>query len=71
MGKVHTNVGSIGINQEGGGSATPILFLHGVGSDKSVWNPQLDFFGRARRAIAIDYPGYGDSEFVEGATRDL
>ena len=51
-------------------SATPIIFLHGVGSDKSVWRPQLDHFGQARRAVAFDYPGYGESEFVEGATRD-
>ena len=54
----------------GGGDATPIIFLHGVGSDKSVWRPQLDHFGKSRRAIAFDYPGYGDSDFVEGAGRD-
>ena len=54
----------------GDGAATPILFLHGVGSDKSVWRRQLDHFARTRRAIAIDYPGYGESDPVEGATRD-
>ena len=32
---------------------TPIVFLHGVGSDKSVWRPQLDHFGRSRRAMAL------------------
>ena len=52
------------------GAGSPILFLHGVGSGKSVWNPQLDHFGATRRAIAFDYPGYGTSEFAEGATRD-
>jgi 3-oxoadipate enol-lactonase len=41
-----------------------------VGSDKSVWRPQLEHFGRSRRAIAIDYPGYGESEFLNEATRD-
>ena len=54
----------------GGGERTPIVFLHGVGSDKSVWRPQLEHFGRARRALAFDYPGYGESGFAEGATRD-
>ena len=49
--------------------ATPLLFLHGVGSDKRVWAPQLAHV-RSRRAIAIDYPGYGESEFVAAATRD-
>jgi len=35
-----------------------------------VWRPQLDHFRRRNSAIAIDYPGYGESEFIEGATRD-
>ena len=55
---------------EGSGDSTPIVFLHGVGSDKSVWRPQLEHFGRTRRAVAFDYPGYGESDLVEGATRD-
>ncbi len=51
-------------------NSTPIIFLHGVGSDKSVWRPQLDHFGATRRALAFDYPGYGESDLIEGATRD-
>jgi len=60
----------MGVSEAGGGDALPIIFLHGVGSDKSVWRPQLDHYGANRRAIALDYPGYGESELVEGATRD-
>ncbi len=70
MGSIETSVGRIGVSETGAGSATPILFLHGVGSDKSVWRPQLAHFGSSRRAIAIDYPGYGESELDAGATRD-
>lgn len=70
MGQIETARGRIGYSEKGGGAETPILFLHGVGSDKSVWKPQLDHFGMARRAVAFDYPGYGESEFVDGATRD-
>jgi 3-oxoadipate enol-lactonase len=72
MGKVRTSSGSsIGFAEAGGGERTPIIFLHGVGSDKSVWRPQLDHFGAERRAIAFDYPGYGDSDAApEGTTRD-
>lgn len=67
-----TNNGyEIGYVEAGGGAATPIVYLHGVGSDKSVWRPQLEHFGRTRRAIAFDYPGYGDSDPApEGTTRD-
>jgi 3-oxoadipate enol-lactonase len=69
MSKVQTSVGVIGMAEAGSGPSTPILFLHGVGSDKSVWHPQLAHFGRSRRAIAIDYPGYGESA-ARDATRD-
>ncbi|MEO5808562.1 MAG: alpha/beta fold hydrolase [Sphingomicrobium sp.] len=48
----------------------PIIFLHGVGSDKSVWIRQLDHFGPDRRAVAFDFPGYGDSEARHQAGRD-
>jgi 3-oxoadipate enol-lactonase len=72
MGRVITNNGyEIGYIECGGGDATPIVFLHGVGSDKCVWHPQLAHFGRQRRAIAFDYPGYGDSDPApQGTTRD-
>lgn len=70
MGSVATSVGTIGVTEAGSAAAIPILFLHGVGSDKSVWHPQLDYFATHRRAVAMDYPGYGDSAARIGATRD-
>ena len=70
MGVVTTAYGRIGVDECGGGALTPIVFLHGVGSDKSVWRLQLDHFGATRRALAFDYPGYGDSDFLPDATRD-
>ena len=72
MPRITTNNGNaIGYVEAGTGDATPIVFLHGVGSDKSVWHPQLAHFGRTRRAIAFDYPGYGDSDPApDGTTRD-
>lgn len=70
MPAIDTTVGLIGFEERGAGG-TPLLFLHGVGSDKSVWRPQLEHFGRERRAIAFDYPGYGESgRAAEGSTRD-
>ena len=70
MGAVRTDYGAIGVTEAGGGAAVPIVFLHGVGSDKSVWRPQIEHFGKARRAIAFDYPGYGESAAWPNATRD-
>ncbi len=70
MSVIETSLGRIGLSTAGDGPETPILFLHGVGSDKSAWRPQLEHFGAKRRAIAIDYPGYGESELHLAATRD-
>ena len=72
MPRVATSLGySIGYVEAGSSECLPIVFLHGVGSDKSVWRPQLAHFGKTRRAIAFDYPGYGDSDPApEGTTRD-
>jgi 3-oxoadipate enol-lactonase len=72
MAKVMTAPGvAIGYDDAGVGGATPIVFLHGVGSDKSVWRPQLAHFKSDRRAVAFDYPGYGESDSApEGMTRD-
>ncbi|HXG81579.1 MAG TPA: alpha/beta fold hydrolase [Sphingomicrobium sp.] len=70
MASLATARGRIGFVESGGGDETPIVFLHGVGSDKRVWAPQLAHFGQSRRAVAFDYPGYGESEFMPDATRD-
>jgi 3-oxoadipate enol-lactonase len=70
MGIVKTSRGVVGVAEAGQGPLTPIVFLHGVGSDKSVWAPQLVHFGVSRRALAFDYPGFGESDLASDATRD-
>jgi 3-oxoadipate enol-lactonase len=71
VGRINTARGAIGVEELGRVEVaedsdevapTPIVFLHGVGSDKSVWRPQLDYFAVSRHAAAFDYPGYGDSD---------
>lgn len=72
MARVRTDAGyEIGYDDAGAGDAAPIVFLHGVGSDKSVWRPQRDHFARERRVLAFDYPGYGESDAApEETNRD-
>ena len=72
MPRIRTATGiSLGYDEVDEGGHTPIVFLHGVGSDKSVWRPQLEYFRGERRAVAFDYPGYGDSDpAFDGMTRD-
>jgi 3-oxoadipate enol-lactonase len=67
MTAIATAQGRIGVLERGSGGVA-IVFLHGVGSDKSVWAPQLQHFGASRRSVAFDYPGYGDSDPAPGGT---
>jgi 3-oxoadipate enol-lactonase len=67
--RVSTSKGALGVDERGRIEVgedevppTPIVFLHGVGSDKSVWRPQLEHFSASRHALAFDYPGYGTSD---------
>ena len=65
MAAIETSVGKIGFERSAGNRS--LVLLHGVGSDKGVWRPQLAHFGGA---VAFDYPGYGESDFRPDATRD-
>jgi 3-oxoadipate enol-lactonase len=69
MSKVETAGGCIGYEEQGAGGV-PLVLLHGVGSDRSVWRAQLAALSAGRRVLAFDYPGYGDSAFVPDAGRD-
>ena len=66
MSIVETSMARIGVEQRGSGG-TPLLFLHGVGSDRMAWRPQLKRFGAERLTLAMDYPGYGQSDAVADA----
>jgi pimeloyl-ACP methyl ester carboxylesterase len=43
---------------DGGSGGTPIIFVHGLGGDHTLFQYQLDFFRKSRRAIAVDLPGH-------------
>lgn len=59
MAKIKVDELNITYCEKGHGNA--IVFLHGVGSDITVWERQLDYFSRRWRAVAVEYPGYGQS----------
>ncbi|UCE30325.1 MAG: alpha/beta fold hydrolase [Burkholderiales bacterium] len=67
--RFESTAGEPSIAFERAGQGTPILFLHGVGGNRSAWSGQLDEFSRSHCAIAIDIRGYGDSDDYEGALR--
>jgi pimeloyl-ACP methyl ester carboxylesterase len=57
---VQVNGVSINYDDQGIGHL-PIVFIHGFPFDKSMWNPQVDFFKSKYRTIAYDIRGFGKS----------
>lgn len=49
-----------------GGSAPPMVLLHGPGEFAAGWLPVLPQLVRTHRVIAPDLPGHGASEMTEG-----
>ncbi|MGH2726377.1 MAG: alpha/beta fold hydrolase [Actinomycetota bacterium] len=47
------------------GSGPPVLLLHGVLMDRSMWDHQIDALKDRFRCVAIDAPGHGESAGVE------
>jgi len=50
-----------------GRGGTPIVLLHALGLDLSVWQPQFDAFGAGQALIALDFPGHGLSGQIDDA----
>jgi len=47
------------------GSGPPVLLLHGLLMDRSMWDHQIDDLSKDHRVVAIDAPGHGESAPVE------
>jgi pimeloyl-ACP methyl ester carboxylesterase len=43
------------------GSGEPLVLVHGVGTDRSVWRHAVPLLARERLVITLDLPGFGDS----------
>ena len=54
--------GSIHVDDGGHGTALPVIFVHGNGTNLTQWRAQLEHVRRSRRAIAFDLPGMGLSD---------
>ncbi|QJD59224.1 alpha/beta hydrolase [Pseudomonas sp. gcc21] len=45
-----------------GGTGAPLLLIHGMGANKDEWNRVAAHLTPEHRVIAIDLPGFGDSD---------
>jgi pimeloyl-ACP methyl ester carboxylesterase len=44
------------------GSGPPLVLVHSLGTDRCVWHPVLESLARERDVIAVDLPGFGESD---------
>ena len=54
------------LREEGSGSGTPVLLLHGVPETSSVWRDLAPQLAAGRRVLAPDLPGLGGSTYTGG-----
>jgi pimeloyl-ACP methyl ester carboxylesterase len=61
--KINTTLGKISVTKDYGGDGPPIVFMHGVFLDKTLWSP-FDSTMTGRTHIYIDMPSHGESECI-------
>ncbi len=57
---IATRSGTVGVDEAGTG--IPVLLLHGFPHDRTLWAAQLAAPPAGARFIAVDLPGFGESE---------
>ena len=50
----------------GSGAAPPVVFVHGISGNWQNWLENIPRFARERRVVALDLPGFGESEEMAG-----
>ena len=59
------NSNGIKISYELKGNVFPIMFIHGFGSKKEIWKPQIKDFNKKYKTIAFDLRGTGKTDRPE------
>ena len=62
--RVEVDARAVGYREAAGAedeAGLPLVLLHGIGSGAASWVQQLETLGAARRVLAWDAPGYGES----------
>jgi pimeloyl-ACP methyl ester carboxylesterase len=66
---VETQFGELRVD-DGGRGDVPIIFVHGLAGDRTVWRETLAHVREKHRAIAVDLHGFGESK-AKGDTFDV
>ena len=58
----HTSVDGLRVAYVEEGSGEPIVLIHGYPQNHKTWRAQIPHLAKTHRVIALDWPGWGDSE---------
>ena len=53
-----------------GNHSNALIFIHGVGIQSDVWQPQIEYFSKTYRVIVYDLLGHGESPVQKKTTLD-
>ena len=53
-----------------GNRSHALIFIHGVGIQSDVWQPQIEYFSKTYRVIVYDLLGHGESPVQKKTTLD-
>jgi len=59
-------VGSAKVGMQIGGSGRPLVLFHSLLADRTSFDRVVPRLAETHRVVALDLPGFGDSDFVEG-----
>ena len=62
----YCSVNNIKLCYQDVGSGETMVFLHGLGSNSTDWQQQIDYFSQKYRVVAIDCRGHGRSDKPDG-----
>ncbi len=61
-------LGTRRLSYDDAGEGDPVVFVHGFPHHRKLWAPQLRALSGQYRAIALDLPGFGESDMPERFT---
>jgi pimeloyl-ACP methyl ester carboxylesterase len=65
---MRVELGTRAVAYDDAGEGRPIVFVHGFPHHRKLWAPQLRALAGHSRAIALDLPGFGESDMPEAFT---
>ena len=67
---MRVEIGTRGVAYDDAGEGRAVLFVHGFPHHRKLWAPQIRALSGQTRAIALDLPGFGESDMPEKFTID-